>query len=131
MSEYALTGALLNEPVILDFCVLPTVGLWQVVQPTELNKAWPAAIDWEETCCPLSTTPPGGGGARVRMKLANAETSSRTAAFGDAAGFDVSSGYPLPARLRQFAGSPVCCWSSPGSGRSCVNSRLEIPISTL
>ena len=43
------------------------------------------------------------------MKLANAETSSKTAAFEDAAGFEVSSGYPLPERFRQFAGSPVPC----------------------
>jgi hypothetical protein len=43
------------------------------------------------------------------MKLANAETSSRTAAFGGNFGLEVSSGYPLPNRFKQLAGSPVPC----------------------
>ena len=64
-------------------CVEPTVGLWQVAHPIALNKELPAAIVCEGTCCPFNTTPPAGGGARVRMKLANAETSSRTAAPAD------------------------------------------------
>ena len=65
------------------------------------------------------------------MKLANAETSSRTAACGVSVGLDVSSGYPVPVRFRQFDGSPVRPLpplpSSPGSGRSCVNSSLRDP----
>jgi hypothetical protein len=56
--------------------------LWQVAQPIEPNKALPFEIDCAGTCCPLSTTGPVGGAARNGMKLANAETSSRTAAFG-------------------------------------------------
>src|SRR5580700_9960620 len=92
ISEYAFTGALLNEPVKLDTCVVPTVGLWQVAQPIELNKEAPAEIVLELTVDPFSTTEPVGGGASARMKLAKAETSSRTAEFGVAAGLDVSSG---------------------------------------
>jgi hypothetical protein len=83
ISENAFTGALLKELVIFDFCVEPTVGLWQVAHPIALNKELPAAIVCEGTCCPFNTTPPAGGGARVRMKSANAETSSRTAAPAD------------------------------------------------
>ena len=85
-----------------DTCVVPGDGLWQVAQPIELNKALPLEIDSGETGCPLSMTPPVGGGARNRMKFANAETSSSTAAFGDEVGFDVSSGYPFPERFRQL-----------------------------
>src|SRR5882762_5513154 len=97
----------------------------------ELNNDFPLAIELAATVVPLSTTEPVGGGARVRMKLANADASSSTAESGVAAGLDVSSGYPPRLRFRQFDGSPVRSASSPGSGRSCVNSRLEIPISTL
>ena len=57
----------------------------------ELNKELPAEIVLAETVCPLSTTPPVGGGARNRMKFANAETSSRIAGPVDP-GLDVSSG---------------------------------------
>ena len=63
-----------------DAWVEPGVALWQVAQPTDLNREPPAEIADAETCCPFSTTPPAGGGARNRMKLANAETSSKTAA---------------------------------------------------
>src|SRR5580698_1352580 len=130
ISEYAGTAASLNERVIPEGCVLPGLALWQVAQPTDLNSAPPVAIDCEDTCCPFNTTPPGGGGARFRMKLAKAETSSRIAGPVDP-GLLVSYGYPAPARFKQFDGNPVCCWSSPGNGRSCMNNRLEIPISTL
>ena len=80
MSENAFTGALLNPPVMFDFCVCPGLVLWQVAQPIELKSAAPLEIELAETVFPLRTTEPVGGGARVRMKLANAETSSRTAA---------------------------------------------------
>src|ERR1700733_3550177 len=92
ISEYAGTGALLNAGAKFDTCVVPGVGLWQVAQPIELNNEAPVEIVCPETCCPFSTTPPGGGGAKKRMKLANAETSSRTAALGVDFGLDVSSG---------------------------------------
>src|SRR5712664_1491230 len=45
--------------------------------------------------------------------------------------FVVSSGYPVPLRFKQLAGSPLPNWSSPGSGRSCPKISFEIPISTL
>src|ERR1700728_2698474 len=109
MSENALTVALLNAGTKLDTCVVPGVGLWQVAQPSALNKDLPAAIDAALPRDPFSTTPPVGGGDKNRMKLANAETSSRTAAFGVVVGLDLSSGYPCPPRFRQFAGSPVLC----------------------
>jgi hypothetical protein len=82
----------LNAGTKFDTCGMPGVGLWQVAQPIELNKALPLEIKCAETGCPLSTTPPVGGGARNRMKLANAETSSGTAAFGVDFGLEVSSG---------------------------------------
>src|SRR5215475_13304387 len=130
MSENAFTGVLLKVGTRLDCCVFPTVGLWQTAQPTALNNWPPLVIDCAETRCPLSTTAPGFGGARRRMKLANAETSSITAGAGVWCGFDASSGYPLPPRPKQLAGRPKTC-SSSGVGRSCVNSRLLMPISTL
>ena len=71
---------------------MPGVGLWQTEQPVETNKDAPVEIVLLETVCPFSTTLPVGGGARNRMKFANADTSSSTAEFGVAAGFDVSSG---------------------------------------
>jgi len=40
------------------------------------------------------------------MKFAKAETSSRTAAFVVCVGLEASSGYPVPVRFRQLAGSP-------------------------
>jgi hypothetical protein len=91
ISENAFTGALLNDEVKPDGCVDPGEGLWQVAQPIELNRALPAEIVDALTLDPFSTTPPVGGGARKRMKLANAETSSRIAVPVDP-GFDVSSG---------------------------------------
>ena len=64
---YALTTALLREPVIFDFWVVPGVGLWQVAQPIELNSALPFAMEVAETVDPFSTTDPVGGGASPRM----------------------------------------------------------------
>src|SRR5690348_5884065 len=92
MSEYALTAALLRDPVRWDACVVPTVGLWQVAQPIALNSAVPLAIDVDETCCPFSTTPPVGAGANRRMKLENADVSSSPAAAVPAPGLLASSG---------------------------------------
>ena len=65
---------------MFDFCVVPGVGLWQVAQPTELNSEAPLEIELAATVDPFNTTDPAGGGARPRMKLANAEVSSRIAA---------------------------------------------------
>src|ERR1700722_12048678 len=109
MSENAGTRALLKAGAKFDTCVVPGVGLWQVAQPIALNKELPAEIAAALTLDPFSKTPPVGGGARKRMKLANAETSSRTAAFGVDVGLEVSSGYPFPPRFRQVVGSPVPC----------------------
>jgi hypothetical protein len=86
-----ITGASLKDEVKPDAWVVPTVGLWQVAQPVETNKEPPVEIVLEGTCFPFSTTPPVGGGARDRIKLAKAETSSRIAAPVDP-GLDLSSG---------------------------------------
>src|SRR6266481_6675116 len=127
MSENAFTGALPNPAVMLDGCVVPTVGLWQTAQPMALNRARPLLMEVE----PPGVVAEAGGGASMRMKLANAVTSYSTAALVVSSGFVESSGYPFPDRFRQFAGNPLPNASSPGSGRSWGNSRLEMPISTL
>src|SRR5579864_9434589 len=102
MSENAGTGWLLKAFTKFEACVFPGDRLWQVAQPIELNSADPLEIELCGTVLPFSTTEPVGGGARKRMKLAKAETSSRTAAFDVWVGLDVSSGYPPPLRFRQF-----------------------------
>src|ERR1700694_976253 len=106
MSENAFTGALPRPAVMFDACVLPTAGLWQMAQPTALNSERPLAMEAALTATPFRTTPPVGGGARRRMKLATAQASSNTAAFDGWPGLEGSSGHPLPLRFRQLAGSP-------------------------
>src|SRR5215475_11686947 len=92
ISENAGTGWLLNAATKLEDWVLPGEGLWQVAQPIELNSWDPLVSEVCGTALPFRTTPPGGGGARKRMKLEKAETSSRTAALVVWFGFTVSSG---------------------------------------
>src|ERR1700760_1917199 len=110
-------------------------GVWHTEQPIDLNSAAPCVID----VAPPGTVVEGTGGARRRMNCANASTSLRIDAFAAnvlvavelAEKLVLSSGYPAPARLRQLAGNPVPWTSSPGRGRSCMNSSLLMPISTL
>ena len=61
-------------------------------QSMELNSEEPLEIELELTVVPFKTTEPVGGGARVRMKLANAEASSRPPAAVAWPGLFVSSG---------------------------------------
>src|SRR5271155_1837207 len=134
MSENALTAVLPSEGVILEGCVELSVCVWQVAQPMDLNSACPAAIE----DAPPGVVVDGTGGASSRMNSANKTMSAGTCAFCAAASeLDAtvklvpSSGYPVLDRFRQFAGSPLPCWSSPGNGRSCPKISLVIPISTL
>src|SRR5262249_43195879 len=105
--EKACTATLPKAGAKFEACVVPTVGLWQVPQPTALNRLAPAAMFAADTAVPLRITPPVGGGARNRIKLENAEASSRTSAFEVAVGWEVSSGYPPLERFKQLAGRPV------------------------
>src|SRR5580692_7394529 len=134
MSENALTGALPSEEVILEGCVELIVGVWQVAQPIALNNDLPREIE----AAPPGVVIEGVGGARSRMNSANKTMSEGTSAFcAEGSAFDAtvklvaSSGYPVLERFRQFSGSPLPSWSSPGSGRSCPKISLVIPISTL
>src|SRR5436305_1246135 len=102
--------------------VVVSDAVWQRAQPMELNRLRPFAID----VAPPGTVVDGVGGARRRMNIANC-TVSLNVATDVVLKFVWSSGVAL---TRHAAGRPLT-WSSPGSGRSCVNSSLLTPISTL
>src|ERR1700675_570810 len=134
MSVNALTFALPSEEVIFDGCVELSVRVWQVAQPIALNNDCPREIE----AAPPGVVVEGVGGARSRINSANKTMSEGTSAFCAAgSAFDAtvklvaSSGYPVLERFRQFAGSPLPNWSSPGNGRSCPKISLVMPISTL
>ncbi len=95
--------------------------LWQAAHPTSVNRASPAMIDG---------SPPGelacAGGLRRRMNMANI-TESLDVARAVLLKFVWSSGVVF---TLHYAASPLTRPSS-GVGRSCVNSSLLTPISTL
>src|SRR5260370_17158105 len=96
----------------LPLAILPVVndGVWQAVHPVALKIARPFAIDGESGA--------GVGGASIRIKLANASMSERTAVFGLAVKLRGSSGVALTTQPGV---------SSLSSGKSC----FVTPISTL
>src|SRR5580658_1236211 len=112
MSENAFTGVLPSEEVILEGCVELSVGVWQVAQPMDLKSAAPAAIE----VAPPGVLVDGVGGASKRINSANKTMSEGTWAFcADGSELDAtvklvaSSGYPVPERFKQLAGSPLPC----------------------
>jgi len=102
-------------------------GVWQMAQPMALKE--PAAIS--DRGCSSGEEVEGVGCVQELH-----EDSEQRGITGDAGGAGTIGvrdvlGVADRARFRQLPGSPLPKWSSPGSGRSCVNSSLEMPISTL
>src|SRR5436189_1624479 len=121
MSLNRFAFALLRLGVNFEAVVL-RVGVWQVLQPMALNRFLPLVIDVE----PPGVVVDGVGGARRRMNIAKATASLNTPSLTPSK-WVMSSGVAL---TLQAAGRPLFM-SSPGSGRSWVNSSLLTPISTL
>src|SRR5947209_4602876 len=86
-----------------------SAGVWQTLQPMELNRLRPLLMEVE----PPGVVAFGVGGARRRMNIANATVSLSTPAPTPLKCV-VSSGVAL---MRQAAGRPAAC-PSPGSERS-------------
>src|SRR6516165_7413762 len=106
--ERAVLGTVADPLAI----ILPVVsdGVWQRAQPIIPKAARPLTIE--------GVSGAGAGGANIRIKFANASMSERTAVLGVAVKFSVSSGVALNRQLGV-------------SSRSCGNSWLVTPISTL
>ncbi len=99
-----------------------SAGEWQTLQPMALKRLFPLLID----VAPPGVVVEGTGGASRRMNMAN-DTVSLSVPTADVLKLVWSSGVAFNLHCD---GRPVV-WSSRGSGRSCVNSSLLTPISTL
>ena len=118
--------------MMFDICVMPAVGLWQVAQPIELNNGAAIGDRAGETCCPFSTTPPGGGGARNPHEVGERRNVIQNRCVRRLRWVGGVFRIAASGEVQAVRGQPCDrCWSSPGSGRSCVNSTLLMPISTL
>src|SRR5260221_8960884 len=120
-SLYSVADTLLRPGVSVEPLDVSVV-VWQTLQPMELNRLRPLLME----VAPPGVVVEGTGGASNRMNMAN-DTVSLSVPTAVVLKLVWSSGVGLSLHCE---GRPVV-WSSFGRGRSCVNSSLLTPISTL